>query len=73
MNRRGLSARSPPLRLRRLFQGDRYSIAHRRGGSNADHWYSELYWGGERLSMGRRIARELKLAEDEDRLEEVVT
>ncbi|BAD84620.1 hypothetical protein, conserved, containing DUF1246 and DUF1297 domains [Thermococcus kodakarensis KOD1] len=42
------------------------------GGSNADHWYSELYWG-ERLSMGRRIARELRLAEEEDRLEEVVT
>ncbi|WP_367884228.1 DUF1297 domain-containing protein [Thermococcus sp. JCM 11816] len=45
------------------------------GGSNADHWYSELYWGGERLSMGgRRIARELRLAGgEEERLEEVVT
>ncbi|MBP1913053.1 formate--phosphoribosylaminoimidazolecarboxamide ligase [Thermococcus stetteri] len=42
------------------------------GGSNADHWYSELYWG-ERLSMGQRIARELRLAGEEDRLEEVVT
>ncbi|NJF24241.1 formate--phosphoribosylaminoimidazolecarboxamide ligase [Thermococcus sp. Bubb.Bath] len=42
------------------------------GGSNADHWYSELYWG-ERLSMGQRIARELRLAEEEDRLGEVVT
>ncbi|WP_048147846.1 formate--phosphoribosylaminoimidazolecarboxamide ligase [Palaeococcus ferrophilus] len=30
------------------------------GGSNADHWYSELYWG-ERLTMGQRIARELRL------------
>jgi len=42
------------------------------GGTNADHWYSELYWG-ERLSMGQRIARELRLAEGEERLEEVVT
>lgn len=42
------------------------------GGSNADHWYSELYWG-ERLSVGQRIARELKLAEEEGLLEGVVT
>lgn len=42
------------------------------GGSNADHWYSELYWG-ERLGMGRRIARELRLAGEEGLLEEVIT
>ncbi|AEK72301.1 5-formaminoimidazole-4-carboxamide-1-(beta)-D-ribofuranosyl 5'-monophosphate synthetase [Thermococcus sp. 4557] len=42
------------------------------GGSNAGHWYPALYW--ERpMFMGERIAREIKLALDEDRLEEVVT
>ena len=42
------------------------------GGSNALHWYSSLYWE-EPMSVGRRIAREIKLALEEDRLEEVVT
>jgi len=42
------------------------------GGSNAKHWYSALYWGEEML-MGERIAREIKLALQEERLEEVVT
>ena len=42
------------------------------GGSNALHWYSELYWG-EPMSVGRRIAREIRLALGEDRLEEVIT
>ncbi|WP_297535223.1 formate--phosphoribosylaminoimidazolecarboxamide ligase [Thermococcus sp.] len=42
------------------------------GGSNALHWYGRLYWN-EPMSVGRRIAREIKLALDEDRLGEVVT
>ena len=42
------------------------------GGSNALHWYGRLYWD-EPMSVGRRIAREIKLAIGEDRLEEVVT
>jgi len=42
------------------------------GGSNAKHWYSALYWGEEML-MGERTAREIKLALQEERLEEVVT
>ena len=42
------------------------------GGSNALHWYGRLYWD-EPMSMGRRIAREIRLALNEDRLEEVVT
>lgn len=41
------------------------------GGSNALHWYGRLYWG-EPMSVGRRIAREIRLALEEDRLEEVV-
>ena len=41
------------------------------GGSNAKHWYSALYWG-EEMFMGERIAREIKLALQEERLEEVV-
>ncbi len=42
------------------------------GGSNAFHWYSALYWERSML-MGERIAREIKLALEEDRLKEVVT
>ncbi|NJE48636.1 formate--phosphoribosylaminoimidazolecarboxamide ligase [Thermococcus sp. 9N3] len=42
------------------------------GGSNALHWYGRLYWN-EPMSVGRRIAREIKLAIEEDRLGEVVT
>jgi len=42
------------------------------GGSNALHWYGRLYWD-EPMSVGRRIAREIKLALAEDRLGEVVT
>lgn len=42
------------------------------GGSNAKHWYSSIYWG-EELMMGQRIAREIRMAMDEGRLEEVVT
>ncbi|NJE00994.1 formate--phosphoribosylaminoimidazolecarboxamide ligase [Thermococcus sp. JdF3] len=42
------------------------------GGSNALHWYGRLYWD-EPMSVGRRIAREIRLALGEDRLEEVVT
>ncbi|EHR78931.1 5-formaminoimidazole-4-carboxamide-1-(beta)-D-ribofuranosyl 5'-monophosphate synthetase [Thermococcus litoralis DSM 5473] len=42
------------------------------GGSNAKHWYSSLYWG-EEVMMGQRIAKELCLALDEGRLEEVIT
>ncbi|NJD99436.1 formate--phosphoribosylaminoimidazolecarboxamide ligase [Thermococcus sp. LS1] len=42
------------------------------GGSNAKHWYSALYWERPML-MGERIAREIKLALEEDHLEEVVT
>jgi len=42
------------------------------GGSNALHWYGRLYWD-EPMSMGRRIACEIKLALDEDRLGEVVS
>ncbi|WP_457741939.1 formate--phosphoribosylaminoimidazolecarboxamide ligase [Thermococcus sp.] len=42
------------------------------GGSNALHWYGRLYWD-EPMSVGRRIAREIKLALEEDELEEVVT
>ncbi|QDA31312.1 formate--phosphoribosylaminoimidazolecarboxamide ligase [Thermococcus indicus] len=41
------------------------------GGSNAKHWYSALYWERPML-MGERIAREIKLALEEDRLREVV-
>lgn len=42
------------------------------GGSNAGHWYSSLYWG-EPMLMGERVAREVRLALEEDRLGEVVT
>ncbi|MDV3103524.1 formate--phosphoribosylaminoimidazolecarboxamide ligase [Thermococcus waiotapuensis] len=42
------------------------------GGSNALHWYGRLYWD-EPMSAGRRIAREIKLALEEERLEEVIT
>lgn len=41
------------------------------GGSNVDYWYLEFYWG-ERFSMGRRIVREFRFVEEEDRFEEVV-
>ena len=41
------------------------------GGSNALHWYGRLYWE-EPMSVGRRIAREIRLALEEDRLGEVV-
>ncbi len=44
------------------------------GGSNAGHWYSSIYWGGEPMLMGERVAREVRLALEEDRLGgEVVT
>ena len=42
------------------------------GGSNALHWYGRLYWD-EPMSVGRRIAREIRLALAEDRLGEVVS
>ncbi|WP_010477797.1 formate--phosphoribosylaminoimidazolecarboxamide ligase [Thermococcus zilligii] len=42
------------------------------GGSNALHWYGRLYWD-EPMSAGRRIAREIKLALEEERLGEVIT
>ncbi len=41
------------------------------GGSNALHWYGRLYWE-EPMSTGRRIAREIELALEDDRLGEVV-
>ncbi len=41
------------------------------GGSNALHWYGRLYWE-EPMSVGRRIAREIRLALEEDKLKEVV-
>ncbi|WP_297480427.1 formate--phosphoribosylaminoimidazolecarboxamide ligase [Thermococcus sp.] len=42
------------------------------GGSNALHWYGRIYWE-EPMSVGRRIAREIRLSLKENRLEEVVT
>ncbi|WP_258084477.1 formate--phosphoribosylaminoimidazolecarboxamide ligase [Thermococcus thermotolerans] len=42
------------------------------GGSNALHWYGRLYWR-EEMAVGRRIAREIRLALGEERLGEVVT
>lgn len=42
------------------------------GGSNAKHWYSSLYWG-EEIMMGQRVAKEIRLALDENRLDEVIT
>jgi 5-formaminoimidazole-4-carboxamide-1-(beta)-D-ribofuranosyl 5'-monophosphate synthetase len=42
------------------------------GGSNVNHWYSSLY-NGEEIMMGLRIAREIRLALEEERLDEVIT
>ncbi|NJE08946.1 formate--phosphoribosylaminoimidazolecarboxamide ligase [Thermococcus sp. M39] len=42
------------------------------GGSNVKHWYSSLYWS-EEIMMGQRIAKEIRLALDENRLDEVIT
>lgn len=42
------------------------------GGSNVNHWYSSLY-NGEEIMMGQRIAREIRLALEEERLDEVIT
>ncbi|AIF68575.1 5-formaminoimidazole-4-carboxamide-1-(beta)-D-ribofuranosyl 5'-monophosphate synthetase [Palaeococcus pacificus DY20341] len=64
-----------PFALHFAYDGDFHCIGFASridGGSNAKHWYSALYWGEEML-MGERIAREIKLALQEDRLEEVVT
>jgi len=64
-----------PFALHFAYDGDFHCIGFASridGGSNAKHWYSALYWGEEML-MGERIAREIKLALQEERLEEVVT
>jgi len=64
-----------PFALHFAYDGDFHCIGFASridGGSNAKHWYSSLYWGEEML-MGERIAREIKLALQEERLEEVVT
>lgn len=42
------------------------------GGSNVNHWYSSLY-NGKEIMMGQRIAREIRLALEEERLDEVIT
>ena len=63
-----------PFALHFAYDGDFHCIGFASridGGSNAKHWYSSLYWGEEML-MGERIAREIKLALQEERLEEVV-
>ena len=63
-----------PFALHFAYDGDFHCIGFASridGGSNAKHWYSALYWG-EEMFMGERIAREIKLALQEERLEEVV-
>ena len=64
-----------PFALHFAYDGDFHCVGFASridGGSNAKHLYSALYWG-EEILMGERIAREIKLALQEERLEEVVT
>lgn len=64
-----------PFALHFAYDGDFRAIGFASridGGSNALHWYGSLYWR-EPMSMGRRIAREIKLALEEEKLEEVVS
>ncbi|AEH24315.1 formate--phosphoribosylaminoimidazolecarboxamide ligase [Pyrococcus yayanosii] len=64
-----------PFALHFAYDGDFHCMGFASridGGSNASHWYSALYWG-KSMFMGERIAREIRMAINEDRLEEVIT